>query len=407
MKKTIFFFQVFFFVFIFNFRYFRLYSPLNQISYFIYGYIIILLGFSIFYMLFQKSTQMKITFYATLFFILGSISWIAILLKYNFQTQIQYFVETIAFVPLIFYFKRKSNLPKLIDNIIIYHTLFSGVLLISEFYLTNYLDLHFLSQHTLWALSRDAADAPTQYGYSEDYPIFGKLARPWGFMALPQSSGVYYAAASIFLAFKLKSRRNLLLIISLFIGIASLFFSGSKTGYLIFVIYVFYLLYSSSKHNFIYFVCVIVFSGLSGVLIFGWFASKFFDGLGEKGVGGWSENYNFLLQNFENFKISWLLGDGSNHDRAEVIRTDWSIYNLFMSYGPFLFVVFLLFLLNVFKIVINHFKRDFFEYRIILIVLLLGTIHYDSLTRFPLNFLFILTVSLFVNKYERKFFSAS
>ena len=219
-----------------SYRYIRIFYPeMNYLPYFFELFLWLIVVLRLFFI--NRIKINKIDFIMLLSLFLGCISFTVLSLRYGLKSQ-QVFFATYA-LPLSVYFYVKGT-PfinvHILDRLIKVFTIFGLLLLIVEFYSVNYLNLNIFSFAAYW----ESGGVEGFHASKTNYAFLGELTRPWGLMAMPQSTGSVFAALGIYFFSKhvlseygFRSKTDLVYLI---LSLLAVYISGSRTAFVIFIL---------------------------------------------------------------------------------------------------------------------------------------------------------------------------
>ena len=116
-------------------------------------------------------------------------------LRYGLSSQLVFFATYALPLSVYFYVKDTPSINVFtLDRLIRIFTIFGLLLLSVEFYSVNYLNLNIFSFASYW----ESGGVEGFHASKTNYAFLGELTRPWGLMAMPQSTGSVFAALGIY-----------------------------------------------------------------------------------------------------------------------------------------------------------------------------------------------------------------
>lgn len=390
------------------YRYIRIYPFFNNVQYL--PYILEVIIFIFVLLKFKKITNnwdnMDALF--SIFILSSSISYLILGIQIGYWNQIE-FLLTYILPTFMYYFVKNNNKITfyMIDHLLKIFVIVAFVFLSTEFYTTNYLGVPFFNFAQYW-------DSTGNIGYhasAVNYLFLGKLNRPWGPMALPQSSGsmfasffTYFLAKHVYLVPIHKSNKKTFFY--LIISFLGTYISGSRTA-LTTIAVIILILYAKSSFK-------LIFASVVSVVLLVIFV-KF--GSQEASVEGFKNvipetSEGLTIDSIERF-FEVIYGQGSPTPNNKVIGTsEIHILNQIFIIGIVSF--FILFLIAIklkgfnkkqkeIYIINNLYSRAFTIY---ILSSAIGSLHYDVIFRYPNNNIILIMIGYIsrefmkVNKYR-------
>lgn len=343
----------------------------------------------------------KIDFIVLLFFTLVLINLFINSIRSSFNSQLILVVYVI--VPIIIYSLiriTKYNIYAFTNHLSIFALLYSFYVII-EFLLYSFIP----ELKDIVTLYLESIGSQNIYSPYVNYPLIGKFNKPWGPMFDTSATGVLLTVIFAFLydskQFLYKSYFHILL----FIILIAIFLSGSKTAYLMFLIYIAFrtTLYSKIKLTPLKVMSLIGLFFIIGLLfiifinffftpeLLSWYIyamiidplNKIFYGLYQNGV------YSFIGSGQESgyYKIFGL---------SEV-----DLFNAIFRYGLFSMMLFLSLLFYL----ILKFRRMYPQFSIMYIMLFISMSHYQVILKYPASMIVFISIGVLVNEIKRSKFN--
>lgn len=212
-------------------RYLRMSDSFFWIGEFVYilGPVLGLLSFI--YWISKEHTFNNVDIFITLFFFSVLIVFVKLGFEKGWVDQARFFAFFVA--PLVSYwFFRVSPI---IDKIFVIRSMHLGLLLtssllIAEFVGQNLLHVDFFGFNHY--VASETSGFARGYRFPTTYSLLGdfRTGRPWGFMALPQTTGSVIGALVVFFFAQKNTSKYW---ISVLLGIIAVYLSGSKTAYIV------------------------------------------------------------------------------------------------------------------------------------------------------------------------------
>ena len=375
-----------------TFRYLRIvYPEISNLPYAFELFLWFYLGLKLLLINRFKINKIDFLMIITLCFI--CISFAILSLRYGTNTQ-RVFFATYA-LPLSVYFYVRANhfvTAHRVDKLIKVFTLLGILFQLIEFYIVNYTNLNIFNFNLYWE-NRGVMDFHSSGSF---YAFLGFLQRPWGMMAMPQSTGSVFSALAIYFLAKhffskgVSRRKNDL--VYLVLSLVGIYVSGSRTAMIALVLIllfmfrqrVFLLFASAGIGLIIISVFVLTFKlsleGFSDVV------PKFFEGIT---INSMDRLIDFLFgQGLNSVVGRTIIGINENHLLNHLFYVGFFTY---LALG-----VLALFLLKIYrvrlssKVKFNFYPEDwpyYMAYLLFVFTLMLGAMHYDPLMRYPSNVL--------------------
>ncbi len=213
--------------------------------------------------LLARRTLNKIDIAVLLILFVLFISYVRAGMSYGLYAQVQFPVKYV--MPALFYFFIRYNYTLDAAKIdVVLHALFfvAFAFLIVEFVSIQILTVSIFNFATYW----DEAGVEGYHASAVTYGIIDdQYRRPWGFMAMPQATGAAMAAFAIyFFVVHERVRRYILG----FLGVCGIVITGSRTGILVFVSLIWATVFLGHRRSKVFVVLnVLVFLALSVLII--------------------------------------------------------------------------------------------------------------------------------------------
>jgi hypothetical protein len=381
------------------YRYIRIFYPeMNYLPYFFELFLWLIVVLRLFFINGIKIN--KIDFIMLLCLFLGCISFAVLSLRYGLRSQ-QVFFATYA-LPLSVYFYVKGT-PfinvHILDRLIKVFTIFGLLLLIVEFYSVNYLNLNIFSFAAYW----ESGGVEGFHASKTNYAFLGELTRPWGMMAMPQSTGSVFAALGIYFFSKhvlseygFRSKTDLVYLI---LSLLAVYISGSRTAFVIFIlilIFIFRKRIAQVAISFIFGILVLsVFVFTTQVSLKGYsnVIPKFFDGLTIDSTDRFFDL--FFGQGLNSVVGRIIIGVDEVHLLNHLFYGGLFMYLILAFLTFLLFKIYTMRLSKMVKLNIPPEHRAYYmAYLLFIFTLILGALHYDPLMRYPSNVLVLTLIAL-------------
>ena len=219
-----------------SYRYIRIFYPeINYLPYFLE----LLLWTAVALKLFSvnKIKTNMIDFIMLLSLALSSISFLVLSLRFGLNTQLVFFATYALPLSIYFYVKNTPSFDIFtLDRFLKIFTIFGLFFITIEFYSINFTNSSIFNFALFWEIGNVEGFLRSKVRYA----FIGDLIRPWGFMAMPQSTGSMFSALGIYflskylLSKKLYRRRSDLGYMTL--SLIGVYVSGSRTAVVIFVL---------------------------------------------------------------------------------------------------------------------------------------------------------------------------
>jgi hypothetical protein len=376
------------------FRYIRLlYPELSFVPYIIEIFLWFYIVFSFFSL--NRVRVNRVDLLISIIFVFACISFTVLWIRYGLSTQKVFFATFILPLSIYYYVKSNSFVSVYhLDRLLKIFTIFGLLFFFAEFYSINYMNFHIFNFALYW----EGEEVEGFHTSKLTYAFLGELTRPWGFMAMPQSTGSVFAALSIyffskyfFLVKRLRSRADLLYIV---FALAGVYISGSRTAIVIIAAMLLFIF----RKNLILFLTSI---GIGLLLVFTFLLTT------EVSLKGY---YNIVPKFLNGLSIDsmdrladLLFGQGLNTVIGrEIIGIDEShLLNHFFYTGAFLYLMLMILLLFLYKIysvgLSNKLKTSspyHMAFLLFIFTLILGSMHYDSLMRYPVNIIALSMIAI-------------
>ena len=216
-----------------TYRYTRIIYP--DVNYLPYAFELFLWLFVALKLMFVSRVKInKIDFLMIVALVFICISFSILSIRYGIGTQLVFFA-TYA-LPMSVYFYVKANhvvSVHLFDTLIKLFTLLGVLFLAIEFYFTNYSNLNIFSFASYW----EDGGVEGFHASRASYAFLGEMTRPWGLMAMPQSTGsvfsalaIYFFAKYFFSTKEFRCKHDLLYLV---FSLLAVYISGSRTAIVI------------------------------------------------------------------------------------------------------------------------------------------------------------------------------
>jgi len=382
-----------------SYRYLRIFYPeINYLPYFFESLLWIAVALKIFFV--SKIKINMIDFIMLLALVLSSISFMVLSLRYGLKTQLVFFATYALPLSVYFYVKNTPSINVFtLDRLLKIFTVFGLLLLSIEFYSTNYANLNIFSFASYW----ESGGVEGFHSSKTNYAFLGELTRPWGFMAMPQSTGSAFSALGIYFFskyhFSIKFYRRRSDIVFMILSLLAVYISGSRTAIVIFALMLVFIfrkraLQLASSFSIgvlgiiaLVFTSEVSFKGFSNII------PRFFEGLT-------IDSFNRLFDLF--------FGQGLNTVPGRIIIgvDEVHLINHLFYAGLFIYLALALltfFLYKIYTVRLSkstrmnfplNYREFYMAYLLLIFTLILGALHYDPLMRYPSNVIVLSLLAL-------------
>ena len=373
-----------------SYRYLRI--VFQDLNYFPYLVEVLLWGLVVLKLLtLKRFVADKVDFLMLLALLLATVSFFVLSMRYGVNTQLVFFA-TYA-LPLSVYFYVKSN-PRInvhvFDSLLKLFTVLGVPLLCFEFYTTNYSGVNLFSFASYWEEGGvEGFHASTTY-----YAFLGQLTRPWGLMAMPQSTGSVFAGLGVYFFAKYffldREFRRFSDLIYLVLCLLAVYLSGSRTAIVVLALILLFIFRNQT-------IFLLISAGFGALML----ATFVFTT--EVSLSGFSNIFSsfvdgLTINSFERL-VDLLFGQGLNSISGRVIIgiDEMHLINHLFYTGVFMYLilVFITYLLiRVYSRSLSkkhhldfskEYRAHYIAYILLVFTLILGALHYDPLMRYPSN----------------------
>ncbi len=339
----------------------------------------------------------KIDFMIFLFFIFILINLFINSMRGSLSVQLILILYVVVPI-IIYYFIRitKYNISIFTKHILTF-ALFYSLYIIIEFLLYYFVP----ELKEIVSAYLESIGSQNIYPPNVNYPFIGQANKPWGPMFDTSAAGALLVVIFAFLYDSKQFLSKYSFQITLFIMLIAIFLSGSKTAYLMFLIYLALrtTLYTKTKLTkqkvmflLIFFfsiaVCIISFINFFFTKeLLNWYVyamiidplNKVFCGLFENGI------YSFI-------------GSGQENSYYNIFGlSEIDLFNAVFRYGLFSMIVFLSLLVYL----ILKFKRMYSQFSIMYIMFFISMSHYQVVLKYPSSMIFFISIGVLVNEIEQ------
>jgi hypothetical protein len=392
---------IFSFILIFGsaYRYLRLYNAdLNNVPYILEIVLAIIVIIKLLHTRLITINRIDLLFLVLLISI--CISFFILSIRFGLSTQVP-FVATYLLPISIYYYVRYNSIvtTRVIHLCLCIFVLVSFIFLSLEFFTVNYIGIPIFPFASHW----DSVGVEGYHASKQFYAMLGLKVRPWGLMAMPQASGTVFASLFIYFLSKhfktaaaQRTKLDFLFITVSFLGV---FISGSRTAYVIMVILILILF---RKRNAVIFLPVIVIALSLGIFLLSASSTSL---LGFKVVIP-ATIQGFTINSFYRL-IDFIFGQGLNTvvGREIIGVSEIHILNHFFTAGAIIYFI----MISIFFIIYYKYKSIILKYNLMYTIqnrhyfyaffffifsLIIGSLHYDALFRYPSNVIILAMIGL-------------
>ena len=382
-----------------SYRYVRIFYP--EVNYFPYILELFLWLIVVLRLFFVSKTKInKIDFIMLLTLFLACISFTVLSLRHGLSSQLVFFATYALPLSVYFYVKDTPSINvHTLDRLIRIFTIFGLLLLSIEFYSVNYLNLNIFSFASYW----ESGGVEGFHASKTNYAFLGELTRPWGIMAMPQSTGSLFAALGIYFFsryfFSEQVFRSKTDLVYLILSLLAVYISGSRTAFVIFaliLVFIFRKRIAQLATSFIIGIMALSIFVFSSQVSFKGFSNiipKFFDGLTIDSLDRLFDL--FFGQGLNSVAGRVIIGIDENHLLNHLFYAGLFIY-LALAFLTFLLLK--IYTTRLSKRVRLNFPSEYrsyyMAYLLFIFTLILGALHYDPLMRYPSNVLVLTFLAL-------------
>ena len=315
---------------------------------------------------------------------------------FGYISQVQYFSDLVLPLFIVYYVGVNGEfMKKNLNNMLVLFLVISLAFTFIEFYFTNFLHISFFDFSGYWT----SVNQDSFHSSASNYLFLGTLVRPWGILAMPQSSGGIFAFLAVYFLIVIKRKNINFLYFSL--SCTGIYISGSRTalftlifGIISIAIFNSHLNPLKKKNN----------SFLSFLIIVGTLIG-IFSSISTQDFGNSQSHFitdfvdSVLLYYFDITNIIMVLFGTA--DSPNVQFSEFGLINNFMRIGivnSLLMTVFIIKLINRYNIISNsvYYKRESIIVLIIMMTLLFSGLHYNTI-RYPSNLLLAVCLGIIIN----------
>ncbi|WP_345993695.1 hypothetical protein [Sulfurimonas sp. HSL-1716] len=234
------------------------------------------------------------------------------------------------------------------------------------------------------------------------YPIIGVASKPWGPMFDTSATGAFLVVLFAFIFDSRKYIKKDSLNILIFLAITAIFLSGSKSAYMMFLIYIVLrtTLFKQAKATklYLFFLTLIFFTVILAIVSF---INFFFT----DELLNWyiyamvTEPVSKLISGFYQNGIFTLIGSGQENGYYKIFGMgEIDFFNAIFRYGLFSMMTFL----SLIVYLIVKYKRKYAQFSIMFIMFIMSMVHYQVILKFPASMILFISIGVLANEEIKK-----
>ena len=341
----------------------------------------------------------KIDFTILLFLIFLLLNLFISSIRGSFQSQFIFVFYVI--IPIIIYFYIRSINYSLES--------FSKIMFIFTFTYASYVLLEFTlyyiypeTQYYITAYLRDVVQNNNFYPPHVNYPIIGKATKPWGPMIDTSGTGVFLVVLFAFIFDTQKYVNKNFAILTIIISIIAIFFSGSKSAYLIFLLYIVIknIFLNDKKITLSKLINRVILITIVVIFIILYFTFFFKDGLLSWYIFAMViDPIEKLYQGFFLNGVYTIIGSGQENGHYIIYGiAEVDLFNAIFRYG----LISITLLLSLITYIIITSRKKYKEFSLLYVMFLLSMVHYQVILKFPASMILLMSLAVFVNTIKNR-----